>query len=183
MYAIATPRLALRRWHPTDAAPLYAMNQDPRVLAFLPGPMSMQQVEAFMASQNATYDACNMGYLAATLAATGELIGFVGLRQLEAGLPCAPCVEIGWRLAARHWGNGYATEAARAWLLHGFAQLALEEIVSFTVPGNLASRRVMERLGMRRDEHGDFAHPAVAPEHRLSRHVLYRLARHEAPAS
>jgi ribosomal-protein-alanine N-acetyltransferase len=86
-------------------------------------------------------------------------------------------VEIGWRLARHAWGRGYATEAARRALQHGFEALGLEEIVSFTVPANLRSLAVMERLGMRRDPAGDFEHPRLPEGHRLRRHVLYRLSR------
>lgn len=84
-----------------------------------------------------------------------------------------PCVEVGWRLAAEHWGHGYATEAARASVNFGFQLLNLKEIVSFTVPANYKSRRVMERIGMTHSSADDFNHPD-APE-RLRRHVLYRI--------
>ncbi|MBQ5964732.1 GNAT family N-acetyltransferase [Massilia sp. ZL223] len=183
MVVIHTPRLALRTWRSADAEAFHAMNQDPRVIEHLPGPMSMQQVADFMAMQNALYERSGSCYLAATLAAGGALIGFVGLKRHAGGLPFAPCTDIGWRLGADYWGNSYAREAAAACLHHGFERLGLDEIVSFTVPQNLRSRALMERLGMRRDEAGDFAHPALPAGHRLSGHVLYRLRRGEfAPA-
>jgi RimJ/RimL family protein N-acetyltransferase len=86
-----------------------------------------------------------------------------------------PCVEIGWRLSTAYWGHGYATEAARLALGHGFGSLGLREIVSFTSATNLRSRAVMERLGMRRDPADDFDHPSIPEGHVLRRHVLYRL--------
>jgi ribosomal-protein-alanine N-acetyltransferase/3-dehydroquinate dehydratase/shikimate dehydrogenase len=88
-----------------------------------------------------------------------------------------PCVEIGWRLARPWWGQGFATEGARAALAYGFECLDLPEIVSFTVPANTRSRRVMEKLGMRYTE--DFEHPHIDPGHPLCGHVLYRLSRAE----
>jgi ribosomal-protein-alanine N-acetyltransferase len=88
-----------------------------------------------------------------------------------------PAVEIGWRLARRHQGFGYASEAARAVLAHGFERVGLDEIVSFTVPANTASRRVMEKIGMLRDPAGDFDHPSLPEGSPLRRHVLYRLSR------
>jgi RimJ/RimL family protein N-acetyltransferase len=88
-----------------------------------------------------------------------------------------PCVEIGWRLAYDHWGRGYAPEAARASLGFGFETVGLDEIVSLTAPANLRSRRVMEKIGMTRNEADDFDHPRVADGHALKRHVLYRLKR------
>jgi ribosomal-protein-alanine N-acetyltransferase len=100
----------------------------------------------------------------------------------------ATVVEVDWRLAREAWGEGFATEAARAALDFGFEVLGLDEIVSFTVPANARSRAVMERLGMRRDVEGDFDHPRLPQGHPLQRHVLYRLtaevwrARRAAPA-
>lgn len=186
MNVIQTPRLLLRTWEAADAPAFWELNQDPRVTEFLPGPPTMAQAEAFIAFQQELQARSGACYFAATIAATGELLGFVGLKRHEAGqergLPFAPCTDIGWRLAARHWGQGYAAEAARACLRYGFTELGLEEIVSFTVPANLRSRTLMEKLGMREDTGGAFAHPALAPEHPLSRHVLYRLRRTNAAA-
>jgi RimJ/RimL family protein N-acetyltransferase len=88
-----------------------------------------------------------------------------------------PCVEIGWRLSAEHWGRGLATEAARALVRHAFEILTLDALVSFTVPTNFRSRRVMEKIGMTRNPAEDFDHSALAPGHPLRRHVLYRLSR------
>jgi len=106
-----------------------------------------------------------------------EFVGCVGLSTAHFTAPFTPCVEVAWRLAAEHWGRGYATEAARASLRFGFEQLALAEILAFTTVGNRASRAVMERLGMTRDPRDDFEHPALPPGDPLRPHVLYRLAR------
>jgi RimJ/RimL family protein N-acetyltransferase len=104
-----------------------------------------------------------------------SFIGFTGLNTARFDAPFTPAVEVGWRLARDHWGNGYATEAAAAAIAFGFDELHLDEIVSFTACRNARSRRVMERLGMTRDPADDFDHPKV-PD-RLNPHVLYRLAR------
>jgi len=85
-----------------------------------------------------------------------------------------PAVEVAWRLVRTHWGCGYAAEAARAALDYGFDKLGLAEIIAVTVPANLRSRRVMERLGMSRNPADDYNHPNL-PEGPLQRHVLYRL--------
>jgi RimJ/RimL family protein N-acetyltransferase len=100
--------------------------------------------------------------------------GYIGLSIPAFEAHFAPCVEIGWRLAADCWGQGYATEGARAVLGVGSDILGLEQIVSFTGPANLRSRRVMEKIGMVREAADDFHHPAFAESHRLRRHVLYR---------
>ncbi len=87
-------------------------------------------------------------------------------------------IKIGWRLAAEHWGQGYASEAASALLRFGFRDLELEEIISFAVVTNLRSIAVMRQIGLRYDETSDFDHPRV-PETlpHLRPHVLYRLTR------
>lgn len=109
-------------------------------------------------------------------------IGYVGLAIPRFDAEFMPCVEVGWRLAAQHWGLGYATEAARAAVRFGFREVGLGEIVSFTVPANARSRRVMEKIGMRRDRARDFDHPAFAPGHPLRRHVLYAITPRELTA-
>ncbi len=88
-----------------------------------------------------------------------------------------PAVEIGWRLAFDRWGQGLATEGARAVTRYAFEDLGLDSLVSFTVPENLRSRRVMEKLGMTHDPHDDFDHPSLPEGHPMRRHVLYRLKR------
>ena len=103
--------------------------------------------------------------------------GFVGLSVPRFEAHFTPCVEVGWRLAPEHWGQGFAAEAAMAALTFGFEQLALREIVSFTVPTNLRSRGLMERIGMTHELADDFDHPMFDISHRLCRHVLYRKPR------
>ena len=180
---LETARLRLRTWRDDDVDPFVALSADPDVYAFLPGPWNVEKTRALVAGQNAQYARHRTCYFAAELATTGGLLGFVGLKYQDFDTPFAPCFELGWFLGRVHWGKGYAAEGAAACLRRGFADLGLEEVVSFTVPANARSRAVMERLGMRHDPAGDFAHPALAPEHRLSRHVLYRIARADLPAA
>jgi RimJ/RimL family protein N-acetyltransferase len=106
-----------------------------------------------------------------------QFAGFIGLSIPRFEAAFTPCVEVGWRLAAEHWGKGYAPEGARAALAFGFQVLGLEEIVSFTVPGNVRSRRVMEKIGLTYAVGEDFDHPSLPAGHPLRRHVLYRLRR------
>ena len=104
-------------------------------------------------------------------------IGFCGIWSPRFEAHFTPCVEIGWRLGFAYWGQGYALESAAVALDYGFEGLGLEEIVAYTGPRNLRSRRVMERLGMTHDPADDFDHP-LDPETFADRHhVLYRLRR------
>jgi RimJ/RimL family protein N-acetyltransferase len=174
---LRTQRLRLRRWLPADREPFAALNADPRVAEFLPAPLAREASDALAARVEAHFETHGFGLWAVEAPGVTSFVGFAGLSIPAFSARFTPCVEIGWRLAVPFWGRGYATEAARAALGFGFRQLRLGEIVSFTVPGNLRSRRVMEKLGMRRDPADDFDHPALPEGHPFRRHVLYRIAR------
>jgi RimJ/RimL family protein N-acetyltransferase len=174
---LRTPRLILRRWRPADRAPFAAMNADPSVMEFFPAPASPQETDAQIARIEAHFDQHCFGLWAVQIPGIADFAGFVGLSHPRFEAAFTPCVEIGWRLAADHWNQGFATEGARAALTYGFETLRLDEIVSFTVPDNLRSRRVMEKLGMTHNPSDDFDHPLVPEGHRLKRHVLYRKSR------
>ncbi|CAB3820071.1 Acetyltransferase [Achromobacter anxifer] len=172
---VETPRLVLRQWRAADREPFAALNQDPRVTEYLL-PLTARESDALADRLAAGIDEHGWGFWAVEAPEVAPFIGFVGIKPLAPSLPFAPGVEIGWRLAQRHWGKGYATEAAEAALRAGFEQVGLEEIVAFTAVGNARSRAVMDRLGMRADAEG-FDHPAVPEGHPLRRHVLYRIGR------
>jgi len=172
---LRTDRLLLRRWLPADREPFAALNADPEVAEFLPAALTGGASDALAARIQAHFEAHGFGLWAVEAPGVAPFLGFTGLSIPGFQAPFTPCVEIGWRLAARFWGRGYATEAARAALAFGFESLRLPEIVSFTVPGNLRSQRVMEKIGMRRDPDDDFDHPALPEGHPLRRHVLYRV--------
>ena len=172
---LRTGRLLLRRWRPDDRIPFAALNADPRVMEHFPAPLSREESDRLAAHIEAHFDRHGFGLWAVEILRVAPFAGFVGLSVPSFEAPFTPCVEIGWRVAAEHWGRGYATEGARAALRHGFEALGLDEIVSFTVPGNARSRRVMEKLGMGHDPADDFEHPALPVGHPLRRHVLYRV--------
>ena len=172
---LTTERLVLRPWRATDRAPFAAMCADPRVMEFLGPLLSRDESDAVADRIAAHFAEHGYGLWAVEVPGNAEFAGFVGLSQPRFSAHFTPCVEVGWRLAARHWGRGYATEGARAALAFGFEQLGLREIVSFTTAANRASRAVMERLGMTRDPRDDFAHPSVPERDPLRPHVLYRL--------
>jgi RimJ/RimL family protein N-acetyltransferase len=120
-------------------------------------------------------DAIGFGLYAVEVKSTGNFIGYVGLSEVRFPAAFAPAIEIGWRLAAPAWGRGFATEAARACLIHGFSQLGFGELVSFTTRGNKKSIAVMDRIGMSRRPAEDFEHPKLPAGHPLRPHVLYRI--------
>jgi ribosomal-protein-alanine N-acetyltransferase len=148
-----------------------------------PATLSREESDAQVTGIEARFAEREFGLWAVEVVGVTPFAGFVGLTVPRFSAPFTPCVEVGWRLAAEHWGHGYATEGGRAALDFGFDVLGLSEIVAFTVPENVRSRRVMEKLGMTRDPSDDFDHPVLPAGHRLSRHVLYRIARPSLPAS
>jgi RimJ/RimL family protein N-acetyltransferase len=173
---LRTDRLLLRAWRADDLAPFAALSRDPRVMEYFPAPLTRAQSDAFVVERVVPQFAeRGFGLWAVEIPGIAPFIGYVGLLIPAFEARFTPCVEIGWRLAAPHWGHGYATEAARAALAFGFNDAHLEEIVSFTVPANRRSIAVMERLGMGHD--GDFEHPGLPAGHPLRTHVLYRLSR------
>lgn len=170
-----TARLTLRQWRDEDLAPFAALNADPLVRRFFPATLTQGQSDASAARFAAHIAVHGFGFWAIEAPGIAPFIGFVGLCHVGFAAPFTPAVELGWRLARAHWGNGYATEAARAAAAHGFTALRLPQLVAFTVPANARSRRVMHRLGMQHDPADDFDHPSIAPGHAMRRHVLYRL--------
>ena len=147
-----------------------------------PSILTREQSDAFVDRFEAAIDADGFGLWAAEIKGGAPFIGFVGLSKVRFHEHFTPAVEVGWRLAREHWGQGYAPEAARAAVEFGFSVLELPEIVSFTIPENLRSRRVMEKIGFVHDLAGDFEHPGVPQGHRMRRHVLYRRRREASDA-
>jgi RimJ/RimL family protein N-acetyltransferase len=178
---LGTRRLRLRAWRDADLADFAAMNADPRVMEHFPSVMTREESDASAARIRERFTVQGFGLWVVEVLDGPGFIGCAGLARPTFEAPFTPCVEIGWRLAAAHWGQGYATEAARAVLAFAFSTQPLDELVSFTVPGNVRSRRVMEKLGMHRDPADDFDHPRIPPGHPLRRHVLYRIRRAELP--
>jgi RimJ/RimL family protein N-acetyltransferase len=172
-----TPRLILRTWGEDDRAPFAAMCADPEVMRYFPATLTRDESDRLVDRALAHFDHHGFGPFAVELRETGDFIGFIGFSVPAFQAQFTPCVEIGWRLAAAYHKRGLATEGAREALRYAFEALQLPEVVSFTVPANLPSRRVMEKLGLTRDPADDFDHPNIPEGHPLRRHVLYRIRR------
>lgn len=158
-------RVLLRGWRAADRAPFAALNADPAVLEHLPALLTRAQSDALV--DRIETHLAEHGYGLWALEVDGAFAGFTGLAWSE--VTGARRLEVGWRLARAYWGHGYATEAARLALDVGLRQVP--EVVSVTAVVDEPSRRVMERLGMRRER--EFDHPLPSLPERLRRHVLY----------
>ena len=147
--------------------------------------LSAEQSDAFASGIRRGLQERDFGLWAVEVTGIADFIGFVGLSIPSFESHFTPCIEIGWRLAAEHWRQGYASEAAAAVLDYAFGPLARDEIVSFTAIANRPSIAVMERVGMVRNPVDDFDHPNLPDGHPLRPHVLYRLqrARRRSPTS
>lgn len=173
---IETERLILRPWRDSDREPFAAINADPRVAEWLGGVRSPAETDEMINRVDAHVARLGYGFWAAERKADGLLVGMIGLKFHEESPP-GPCVEMGWRLAHDFWGQGLATEGARAALAWGFANIDVDEIIAFTAATNLASQAVMTRIGMTRDPARDFEHPQLAMGHPLRPHVVFAARR------
>ena len=173
---LETARLRLREWRDADRAPFAAMNADAEVMEFFASLQSREASDASIDTWQSQFAERGWSNWAVELLSSSVFIGFVGLSVPRRVLPFSPCVEVGWRLARPYWGQGYATEGARAALRVGFERLELAEIVSFTSVLNSRSRAVMERIGMRNADQ-DFDYPSFPENHPLRPHCLYRITR------
>jgi RimJ/RimL family protein N-acetyltransferase len=176
---LETQRLVLRNWEERDRDVFFEINSDERVMEFYPYRRTRQQADAIFDEWRTEIDASSFGKFPVELKETGECMGYCGLVHAQAEPVLPPdTVEIGWRFAARYWGKGYASEAARELLRYGFLDQGLNEIVSFTIPANQRSQAVMKRIGMTRDLGSDFDLPRIPDDKpAFKRHVLYRLTK------
>ncbi len=175
MLDLLTPRLRLREWRDVDLGPFAEMNADSRVMRLLQGPMTADESAASLARMQDAWRGRGWGLFAVERREDMAFVGFCGLAPVTFPAAFEPKVEIGWRLAHQHWGNGYATEAARRVLDWLFDELAWPDIVTFTRQENHKSQAVIQRLGMRREPEFDFDLALPPKGEGGSRHVFYRL--------
>lgn len=171
--SLRTERLLLRPWRDEDREPFAALNADPAVMEFFPSLLTREQSDAMVERIRGHFEREGFGLWAVEVVGGAPFIGFTGLQRPS----FMPGVEVGWRIAHRYWRAGYATEAARASIEWGFAQLDVLEIIAMVVPDNVRSQRVMAKLGMQRDPSADFDHPNIAADSPRRAHWLFRLPR------
>ena len=144
--AIKTTRLVLRPFTKKDVDPLYQILQEKDILRYFPNPNppSRERVEQLISNQLKHWEEHKLGWWAVEPRLRKHLIGWCGLQFL----PETQETEVGFLISKAFWGQGLATEAAKASLLYGFDRLGLKSIVGITHPENVASQRVIEKLGM-----------------------------------
>ena len=150
---IETERLRLRQFNSADLNALARIVADAEVMKYLgrvPGPMPVDEAETFLHSMIAHWDRHGFGRWAVEQRKGSRLIGCAGLRSHEG------TAELVYLLDKPFWNMGLATEIAEACLRYGFEDHGFEQIVAFTRPANAASRRVLEKIGMREEGEADF---------------------------
>ncbi|SRR6266496_2829557 len=175
-YKIQTERLGLRKWIDTDFIPFAEMNKDSQVMEYFTRILTDEETNELIKRINRHFDKYGFGLFAVEKLATKEFIGFTGFMVPTFESFFTPCIEIGWRIKKQHWGNGYATEAAKACLYYGFKTLQFDKIYSFTSAANLKSEKVMQKIGMVKA--GEFDHPDIPHNNPLCRHLLYEICAH-----
>ena len=144
---LETPRLYLRPFTPVDLNELAAINADPEVMRYTGNgqPLSRAETQSRLNSYISHRQQHGFGLWAAIHKQHQVLIGFCGLQFVHGHRE----IEIGFRLAQQYWQQGLATEAAGTSLRYGFRVLRLERIIGLTRSENVASQRVLEKVGMR----------------------------------
>ncbi|MEZ4867868.1 MAG: GNAT family N-acetyltransferase [Caldilineaceae bacterium] len=144
---IETARLILRGFTPADEASLHAIVSQREVLRYFPRtePWPLANVQKWIASQPEHWEMHGFGWYAVEQRATQQLMGWCGLRVLED----TGEIEVLYLFDKPFWGQGYATEAARACVEEGFRRYGLKLIIGLTLLGNIASQRVLEKAGLR----------------------------------
>jgi ribosomal-protein-alanine N-acetyltransferase len=145
---IETARLLIRPWQEGDRAPIAAMQADPEVMWDYGRLFDRAESDARIDRWHEAYLRLGYGRFPVLDKRDGKLLGYCGIMPVVDEHPMAPNAEIGWRFTRAAWGNGYATEAARACLTHGFERCGLSEVLSYTRHDNARSEAVMKRLGL-----------------------------------
>jgi RimJ/RimL family protein N-acetyltransferase len=154
------------------------MSADPEVMIPLGGVVSESQALAEIARREAVFACFGFGRWVVERRADGAFVGVVGLALVHQSLPLPAGFEMGWRLVRDAWGQGFASEAAKASIADAFDRCGLTEVFAFTSLPNLRSQAVMARIGLQRTPTLDFDHPALSPEHPQRRHLVW-MARRE----
>jgi ribosomal-protein-alanine N-acetyltransferase len=147
MFQLRTPRLLLREFKPEDAQGFYELNTDPEVIRYTGDPpfVSVEAARTFIQDYDA-YAKHGIGRWAVIEEATGDFVGFCGLKKHEDGE-----VDLGYRLRRDRWGRGYATEAAQRCIEYAFKELKLKSLIGRVAKDNHSSIRVLEKLGFERE--------------------------------
>lgn len=166
-------RLFFRNWEDSDKDAYIRLVSDSKIMEFFPKPLCESEAIGEMYYLDDKLTEKGYGIWAVGLLSNNQIIGRIGLKDVDFEAFFAPSIEIGWRLLPEFWGQGYASEAAKRIIEWAIKEKKIcKEIVSFAVKDNINSQKVMQSIGM--SYQGEFLHPFVDAHHPLSRHILYK---------
>lgn len=172
-YIFESERLGFRRWQESDRKAFSSMNADVSVMKYFPNVLTKEESDILINRFENHFVEKGYGIWVAEIKETQEFIGFIGLLEINMDVDFKNAIEIGWRLDKKFWKKGYAAEGAAACLKYAFNVLKVAEVYSFTSLLNQPSETVMKRIGMTKIK--EFDHPNIEGDHRLRRHVLYKI--------
>jgi len=172
-YLFKSERLGFRNWTEADKPKMALINSDVEVMAFFPSTPSKEQTEEFVIRMQNQFSKNRFCYFAVDKLENKEFIGFIGISEQNYKSDFTPCVDIGWRLAQKEWGKGYATEGAQKCLDYAFNDIKLKTIKAICPIINDKSEAVMKKLGMKKIK--VFKHPLLKANKRLETCVLYEI--------
>ncbi|UII32097.1 GNAT family N-acetyltransferase [Fulvivirga ulvae] len=172
-YLFQSQRLGFRNWKAEDLKELFSLCSDSEVMEFFPKTLTEYETKSFIIRMQREYEAFGFCYFAVDKLENQELIGFIGISNKDFKADFTPCIDIGWRLKKSMWNHGYATEGAKACLDYAFDKLNLTHIYAIAPAINAKSEGVMKKIGM--SKVGNFVHPELAKDKRLSKCVLYEI--------
>lgn len=173
MIYFETKRLVFRDWNEQDLNEFRIMNKDTRVMEYFKKILNKEETDRFYNAIQDEFRNYGYGLYAVETRHNNDFIGFIGFHWANFNSQFTPCIEIGWRLKYEAWGNGFATEGAKACLKYGFDTLGFNKIYSFTSKINLSSENVMKKVGMVKVM--EFEHPNIMENNPLRKHVLYSI--------
>jgi RimJ/RimL family protein N-acetyltransferase len=189
---LETERLTLRQFTSADADDLVALDGDPVVMRFINGgqPIAAERVRQEQLPRLLAWHqrSDDYGYFAAIDRASGAFLGWFHFYPTSRAAPfeheaLPATIELGYRLRSAVWGQGYATEGARGLVRHGFTRLGVQRVIAHTLTENLASRRVLEKAGLRYERPFVYTGPHPTAWHVGRAAVAYGLNRADAGAT
>lgn len=149
---LETKRLILRRMNETDTDSVFAMRRDADVMRFIRQPQNRAETENWIRLVSSRWETEKLGFCGVFETTSGSFLGWCGVWRLAETNE----LEIGYAIAKQFWNCGYATEAAEVFLQYAFENIKPDKITAVAEPENTASRRVMEKLGMKYVKTGEF---------------------------
>lgn len=172
-YLFKSERLGFRPWTQADYELLNSLCGDPLVMKHFPSTLNPTEVQEFLDRLQLHYKTNGYCYFLAELRATGAGIGFIGLAYQNYESEYTPCVDIGYRLFSKYWGQGLATEGSRFMIEVARDYYNLKQLRAFATQGNKDSIAVMQRIGMQYV--GSFTHPKLLDYPKLANCVTYQI--------